>query len=97
MKSLSILLVRLVLWSALAATMFPLFWVFLTSFKPSEISQALPPVWNFAPTLQNYRDVMTGTLVRSAHHRPLTHINAHDDLATTKPQIRSPTDKRRQP
>jgi len=65
MKSLSILLVRLVLWSALVATMFPLFWVFLTSFKRPEISQALPPVWNFTPTLQNYRDVMTGNTYTS--------------------------------
>ena len=38
----------------------PLFWVLLTSFEPPEISQALPPVWNFTPTWQNYRDVMTG-------------------------------------
>jgi ABC-type glycerol-3-phosphate transport system permease component len=65
MKSLSILFVRLVLWSALAATMFPLFWVLLTSFKPPEISQAVPPVWNFTPTLQNYRDVMTGNTYTS--------------------------------
>jgi ABC-type glycerol-3-phosphate transport system permease component len=65
MKSLSLVIARLVLWSALAATMFPLFWVFLTSFKPAEISQALPPVWNFAPTLQNYRDVMTGNTYTS--------------------------------
>ena len=48
-----------------AATMFPLFWVFLTSFKPPEISQALPPVWNFTPTLQNYRDAMTGNTYTS--------------------------------
>ena len=65
MKSLSLVIARLVLWSALAATMFPLFWVFLTSFKPAEISQALPPVWNFTPTLQNYRDVMTGNTYTS--------------------------------
>ena len=65
MKSLALLVARLVLWSALAATMFPLFWVFLTSFKPPEISQALPPVWNFTPTLQNYRDVMTGNTYTS--------------------------------
>jgi ABC-type glycerol-3-phosphate transport system permease component len=64
-RSLGLLILRLVLWSALAATMFPLLWVFLTSFKPAEISQALPPVWNFTPTLQNYRDVMTGNTYTS--------------------------------
>lgn len=65
MKSLTIVAARLVLWSALAATMFPLFWVLLTSLKPPEISQALPPVWNFNPTLQNYRDVITGNTYTS--------------------------------
>ena len=67
MKSLSIVLVRRSCCGrrAFAATMFPLFWVLLTSFKPPEISQALPPVWNFTPTLQNYRDVMTGNTYTS--------------------------------
>ncbi len=65
MKSLYTGLARLVLWSALASTLFPIFWVLLTSFKPAEISQALPPVWNFTPTLQNYRDVLTGNTYTS--------------------------------
>ena len=37
----------------------------LTSFKPPEISQALPPVWDFAPTWRNYRDVLTGNTYTS--------------------------------
>lgn len=65
MKSLWLVIARLALWSALVAAMFPLLWVFLTSFKPAEISQALPPVWDFRPTLQNYRDVMTGNTYTS--------------------------------
>jgi ABC-type glycerol-3-phosphate transport system permease component len=53
------------LWSVLVTILFPIFWVLLTSFKPPEISQALPPVWDFTPTLQNYRDVLTGNTYTS--------------------------------
>src|ERR1700710_1868153 len=63
--SLANTLARFVLWSALAAMLFPLMWVLLTSFKPAEISQALPPVWDFTPTLQNYRDVLVGATYTS--------------------------------
>ena len=65
MRSLYSGLARLVLWVALAIAMFPILWVLLTSFKPSDISQALPPIWNFSPTLQNYRDVLTGNTYTS--------------------------------
>jgi ABC-type glycerol-3-phosphate transport system permease component len=65
MRSLGNVLARLVLWSAMAAVLFPILWVLLTSIKPSEISQALPPIWDFTPTLQNYRDVLTGATYTS--------------------------------
>ena len=65
MRSLGNVLARLVLWSAMAAVLFPILWVLLTSIKPSEISQALPPIWYFTPTLQNYRDVLTGATYTS--------------------------------
>ena len=58
-------LARITLWGALATILFPIFWVVLTSLKPSEISQALPPVWDFTPTLQNYRDVLSGNTYTS--------------------------------
>jgi len=38
----------------------PIIYLFVTSFKPAELTFAVPPVWNFAPTLQNYRDVFAG-------------------------------------
>lgn len=38
---------------------FPLLWIFLTSFKPPDITFAIPPVWNFRPTLENYVAVAT--------------------------------------
>jgi ABC-type glycerol-3-phosphate transport system permease component len=65
MKSLSNAIARLVLWSTLATILFPIVWVLLTSFKPAEISQELPPVWDFTPTLKNYRDVLIGATYTS--------------------------------
>jgi ABC-type glycerol-3-phosphate transport system permease component len=58
-------LFRILLWGALAAIMFPIAWVVLTSVKPAELSQALPPVWDFTPTLQSYRDVLGGNTYTS--------------------------------
>lgn len=34
---------------------FPVLWVFLTSFKPGKSVFTLPPTWLFVPTLDNYR------------------------------------------
>ncbi len=65
MRSLGNVLARLVLWSAMVAVLFPILWTLLTSLKPSEISQALPPVWSFTPTFQNYRGVLTGATYTS--------------------------------
>jgi ABC-type glycerol-3-phosphate transport system permease component len=65
MKALATILTRLVLWVALLVIVFPIAWVVITSIKPTELSQALPPVWNFAPTLQNFADVLTGNTYTS--------------------------------
>ncbi|RYC29235.1 carbohydrate ABC transporter permease [Lichenibacterium minor] len=58
-------LFRLLLWGAAIIALFPVIWVVLTSIKPPELSQALPPVWDFAPTLQSYRDVLGGNTYTS--------------------------------
>ena len=58
-------LFRLLLWGTVATVLFPVFWVVLTSIKPPELSQALPPVWDFTPTLQSYRDVLGGNTYTS--------------------------------
>ena len=58
-------LFRLLLWGSVAVVLFPVFWVVLTSIKPPELSQALPPVWDFTPTLQSYRDVLGGNTYTS--------------------------------
>ncbi|HEX9014066.1 MAG TPA: carbohydrate ABC transporter permease [Anaerolineaceae bacterium] len=39
----------------------PIVYLLITSFKPPELTFAIPPVWNFAPTLKNYTDVIVGT------------------------------------
>ena len=65
MSWLTKLLTRLVLWASLLVMLLPISWVVLTSFKPTELAQVLPPVWNFTPTLQNYRDVLTGNTYTS--------------------------------
>jgi multiple sugar transport system permease protein len=37
----------------------PIVYLLITSFKPPELTFALPPVWIFSPTLKNYTDVIT--------------------------------------
>jgi multiple sugar transport system permease protein len=38
-------------------SIFPLFWMFLTSLKPKSLTFAIPPVWFFTPTFDNYQQV----------------------------------------
>lgn len=42
----------------LAAVLFPLYWVVVTSFKTTRDAFAIPPVWLFEPTMDNYRTVV---------------------------------------
>jgi len=37
----------------------PIIYLLITSFKPPELTFAIPPVWSFTPTLQNYREVLS--------------------------------------
>ncbi len=45
---------------AVVLSIAPILYLLITSFKPPELTFALPPVWNFIPTLKNYTDVITG-------------------------------------
>ena len=65
MRSFANIVARLVLWASAAAVLFPILWVVLTAFKPAEISQALPPVWDFRPTLDNFHNVLVGATYTS--------------------------------
>ena len=67
MRALTTGLFRAILWGSLLLILAPVGWVMLTSIKPTQISQALPPVWNFTPTLQNYFDVLGGNTYTSQH------------------------------
>lgn len=39
----------------------PILYLFITSFKEPELTFAIPPVWKFTPTLQNYKEVLSST------------------------------------
>jgi multiple sugar transport system permease protein len=39
----------------------PIGYLLITSFKEPELTFAIPPVWNFTPTAQNYADVLSST------------------------------------
>ena len=65
MRMLTTGLFRLALWASLLVILGPVGWVVLTSIKPPELSQALPPVWSFTPTLQSYYDVLGGNTYTS--------------------------------
>lgn len=43
---------------------FPLIWIMLTGFKTRGQAFAIPPVWFFKPTLQNFIEVFTGETAR---------------------------------
>jgi sorbitol/mannitol transport system permease protein len=44
-------------WFAAALIFFPIFWMFLTSFKPEIVAVSTPPALFFTPTLENYAEV----------------------------------------
>lgn len=45
---------------AVILSLAPIVYLLITSFKEPQITFALPPVWVFKPTLQNYREVLAG-------------------------------------
>jgi ABC-type glycerol-3-phosphate transport system permease component len=55
-----LVLLRVLLWLIVLAALFPILWMILSSFKPADVVQAIPPIWTFAPTLANYVDALFG-------------------------------------
>ncbi|MGB9674053.1 MAG: carbohydrate ABC transporter permease [Anaerolineales bacterium] len=45
---------------AVIISLAPILYLLITSFKDPQLTFALPPVWIFTPTLQNYREVLAG-------------------------------------
>ena len=60
---------RIALWVALVAMLFPILWMIVTSIKPDAISQSLPPIWIFRPTFGNYDAVLTGKTYTATRRR----------------------------
>jgi len=59
-RFLNTVLTYLVVLVAIVLSLFPIAYLLITSFKPPEMTFALPPVWVFKPTLKNYYDVFAG-------------------------------------
>jgi multiple sugar transport system permease protein/sorbitol/mannitol transport system permease protein len=83
MKPFGTLLVRVVLWPLLLLMLFPIAWMVLTSIKPEEIGEILPPVWIFKPTLSNYVAVLSGNTYASQHFGILLVHSAIVTIAAT--------------
>ena len=49
------ILIYIILVAIFIVVIFPVVWVFLTSFKSGKLVFDLPPVWIFNPTLDNYK------------------------------------------
>jgi multiple sugar transport system permease protein len=56
----SILIYALVILSVFLSIA-PILYLAITSFKEPELTFAIPPVWSFKPTLQNYEEVLSST------------------------------------
>jgi multiple sugar transport system permease protein len=61
LKKLSRILVYALLVLAVFLSIAPIAYIFITSFKEPELTFAIPPVWNFTPTLKNYEEVLSST------------------------------------
>lgn len=59
-QTIDLALIYLAVILAVVLSLFPIFYLLITSFKPPQLTFAIPPVWLFEPTLQNYRDVFAG-------------------------------------
>lgn len=62
---------RLALWIAIAVAMVPFVFMFVTSIKPEDQAQTIPPEWLFAPTFENYAAVFGGQTSSSQAFLPL--------------------------
>lgn len=56
---------RIIIYSLVLLAVFlslaPIVYLFITSFKEPDLTFAVPPVWVFAPTAQNYNEVLSTT------------------------------------
>ena len=82
LKIIKRILVYLFVILAVLLSIAPIVYLVITSFKEPELTFAIPPVWNFTPTLLNYEEVLAFDLLwqifRQQHlHRPGYHGDRH--------------------
>jgi multiple sugar transport system permease protein len=53
--------IYLLVFLAVFLSLAPILYLAITSFKEPELTFAIPPVWVFKPTLQNYQEVLSST------------------------------------
>jgi multiple sugar transport system permease protein len=72
---------KVLFWIALAvlllSVLFPLYWVIATSLKTQRDAFAMPPVWLFAPTWENYAKVLNnGVFIRAFFNSVVISLSA---------------------
>ncbi len=60
-KRLNRLFIYALILLAVLLSVAPILYLFITSLKDPELAFAIPPVWNFTPTLRNYNEVISST------------------------------------
>jgi multiple sugar transport system permease protein len=61
LKQISQILVYVLIALAVILSIAPIVYIVITSFKDPQLAFAIPPVWNFTPTLKNYEEVLSST------------------------------------
>lgn len=61
LKILSRIVIYTLVFIAVFLSLAPIIYLFITSFKEANLTFAIPPVWIFTPTGQNYEDVLSTT------------------------------------
>lgn len=80
-RSSNTLVYSLGLLAVIIFSLFPFFWMVSASFKRQADILSSPPVWFFAPTLQNYRDIFADESVLNAVQNSLIVATATTALA----------------
>ena len=61
MKRISRILIYTMVIIIVILSVAPIVYLLITSFKEPELTFAIPPVWNFIPTTQNYNEILSST------------------------------------
>jgi ABC-type glycerol-3-phosphate transport system permease component len=62
---------RAAVWAWVFFGLLPVLFIFVTAIKPGSIAVAVPPEWNFTPTLRNFSDILSGNTSSSEAFLPL--------------------------